>query len=897
MDFNSRLKTDGINQEEYEIETVNNSFQGNSTCGTGVSSGSSSDYNTIVDVEDMVKSKPYKNIDDPGKICQIVCNLIEEDIINKYKDNSERNNALNSFLREQSRKYHTMCAMSSLLYTYRSMCYNKEYVYDSRYEKLLRTKAMRSESGVLVIAVFTSPYPGIDLTKDPQTWKTLMRREQTDEERIAEQSEFDIKNNEQLMKRTFSDYKQVDDEKDEDDVEDVDNNQYNNEDNMRVVSGKFSCEYNCYYCPNEPGQPRSYVMKEPGVLRAYHNMYDPILQMHERMKSYLGQGQPIAKIELLVLGGTWSSYKKPYRDKFITSLYYAANTFFDKDDTRRPMLSLEEEKLINSSTKCRIIGLTLETRPDRITKRELKIFRSYGVTRVQIGAQSTYDRILVRINRGCTNADYLRAALLLKRSGFKYDIHIMFDLPQPLLDGVDVHKTQFEKEDIDWSVDMVIVDLKMIHLFIFHPDYQADQWKIYPCETMPWTVILSDYERGVYKPYADLNLTEEEMYERYPVIKECDDIDIIEQSSADYIDEETFINGFMSFIKMYIKYEKEDLVNRLNHKRGKVRREAILMQEKGPITYNLLFLLIIYTKLHVKCWVRLNRVVRDIPEFYHRGGVQKSNMRQFLLDKMAKMGYKCKCKRCNQIKSDTFDGDNVQFRIIEYAAQKGQEFELQYLEKDTRELIGFLKLRLDSYAGMDETGKYVAFKDHVNSAMIRELHVYGQVLPTYNKATSSTVPQHSGLGTKLLNHAFRIASSNGFNNISVISGEGVKGYYRRFGFVDGESFMVKELDKGLLINTTAITPTNEDNGIESPLPEDSIISVNMDGVGEYIILNVPKTNKEIIPIDELKEQMQSEHRNSIRTIYPIDIKRVIFVGITALWLYGIAHYIKSMGTD
>ena len=927
MNLDIKVKINGVTQEEYEIDTVTDNLGMSSSLGCGGSANSNSTskskLGTSVDIEDIagVRSQPYKTIDDPHKICQIIRNLIEDDIINKYENDTERNSALHIFLREQARKYHTMCAMSSLLYTYRLLCTDGEYVYDDRYETLLRTKAMRSQSGVLVIAVFTSPYPGIDLTKDPATWKKLMRREQTTEERNTDLSEFDIKNNKQLMKRAFIKYTENDTNNDtnEDTNNDTneDTNNDTNEDDLYVKSGLFSCEYDCYYCPNEPGQPRSYVMKEPGVLRAYHNMYDPILQMHERMKAYFGQGQPIDKIELLVLGGTWSSYKKPYRDKFINSLYYAANTFFDNQDTMRPMLSLKEEQVINSSTKCRIIGLTLETRPDRITARELKIFRSYGVTRVQIGVQSTYDRILKRINRGCRNIDFLNAALLLKRSGFKYDIHIMFDLPQPLLEGVDEHKPQFEIDDIDLSVDMVMIDLKMIHLFIFHPDYQADQWKIYPCETMPWTVILSDYERGVYKPYADLNLTEEELYGRYPIIKDCNEIDLVEQSSADNVDVDTFVNGFMSFIKMYTIYEKADLEKRLNSKKGKIRRDAKLMQERGPITYNLLFLIIIYTKLHVKCWVRLNRVVRDIPEFYHRGGVQKSNMRQFLLDKMSKMGYKCKCMRCSEIKGNTFNDENVAFEIIEHTAQQGQDLELRYVTKDNNELLGFLRLRLDPYAGMDITGKYVNFNDHVNSAMIRELHVYGQVLATHNKVTSSTAPQHSGLGTLLLNHAFRISESRGFNKMSVIPGEGVKGYYSKFGFVDGEYFMVKNLYTDHTLNETTVVNTSItlkpiiqplsqikptcDSEIELPLPMDSILSVCSDDetceeINKIIIKK--KSNRDQALMNELVtefiEYAENDCENSTKIIYPIDFKRVLFVGLSSIWLYGIAHFIWDM---
>ena len=99
------------------------------------------------------------------------------------------------------------------------------------------------------------------------------------------------------------------------------------------------------------------------------------------------------------------------------------------------MLDLSAERHINENALCSIIGLTIETRPDRITENELKILRSYGVTRIQIGVQHTNDHILKRINRKCTTKDYIKAAELMKKSCFKFDIHIMPDLPQPCFEG------------------------------------------------------------------------------------------------------------------------------------------------------------------------------------------------------------------------------------------------------------------------------------------------------------------------------------------------------------------------------------------------------------------------------------------------------------------------------
>ena len=115
-----------------------------------------------------------------------------------------------------------------------------------------------------------------------------------------------------------------------------------------------------------------------------------------------------------------------YQEEFIRDIYYSANTFYD--DIKREKFSLENEIVLNQSAKSRIIGLTLETRPDAINKYEIRRFRKYGCTRVQLGVQHIHDDVLKKINRGCYTKDTKKALFLLKQNGYKVDIHLMPDL-------------------------------------------------------------------------------------------------------------------------------------------------------------------------------------------------------------------------------------------------------------------------------------------------------------------------------------------------------------------------------------------------------------------------------------------------------------------------------------
>lgn len=273
------------------------------------------------------------------------------------------------------------------------------------------------------------------------------------------------------------------------------------------VTQSFSCAYNCHYCPNQPGQPRSYIDLEPGVLRANRNGFDCVRQMWDRMKALyvIGHGE-LGKLEVLVLGGTWTSYPIEYREEFCRDIYYAANTFWDKE--KRTRLTLNEEKRINQSARSRVIGLTLETRPDTINKEELKLFRYYGCTRVQLGIQHVDDDVLKKINRQCPSHKTIQAIEMLKRNGYKIDGHFMPNLP-----GTTVAKDRRMLVDViaglrDHIKRRVINDEHWEYYDLKHPEFSLDQLKIYPCAITPWTEIEKWYREGSYVQYPEEELVD-----------------------------------------------------------------------------------------------------------------------------------------------------------------------------------------------------------------------------------------------------------------------------------------------------------------------------------------------------------------------------------------------------
>ena len=433
---------------------------------------------------------------------------------------------------------------------------------------------------------------------------------------------------------------------------------------------KFSCAWNCYYCPNEPGQPRSYLHDEPAVIRANQYEFDPVLQFTDRLVTLVSKGHPADKVELIVLGGTWESYPEKFRETFVRDLFFAANTFNQRPARKR--LSLYEEQALNETSRCKIIGLTLETRPDTVTTESIAVLRQYGCTRVQLGVQHTDDVILEKINRKCSYDTVKKAIFLLKNACLKVDIHLMPNLP-------------FSSPEKDFDMFTTVLNDEYL---------QADQWKIYPCEVVPWTVIKKWYDEGSYVPYSDSEL---------------------------------------------------------------VRLLASIKNVVHP-------------------WIRLNRVVRDIPSQYIFSGVPI--MRDTVLQYMKQNGMQCKCIRCREIRGNS--SCNMRLMKRYYKGSGGTEIFLSF-ENGTY-IAGFLRLRLTDNYTLHELR---------DCAMIRELHVYGQVVPTYENRRNFT--QHIGFGKRLMREAEHIAFWKGYSKICVISGVGARRYYEKQGYILIGTYMYKSL--------------------------------------------------------------------------------------------------------
>jgi elongator complex protein 3 len=485
-----------------------------------------------------------------------------------------------------------------------------------------------------------------------------------------------------------------------------------------IMTKPIKCPHGkCLMCPGGPKSifgdvPQSYTGKEPATRRAIRNLYDPYLQVMNRLEQYIVQGHAADKIELIIMGGTFPSFQKKYREDFVMYALKAMNDFsalffrngsfdmtrfkdffelpsdIDNKDRKKRIFSkllkmkilktnLIREQLRNEKSNIKCVGLTIETRPDYGKLTEGNEMLRLGCTRVELGVQNIFNFVLKAIKRGHTVEDSIESTQILKDLGFKINYHMMLGLP-----GMD-HKK----------------DLYNLRMLFGVEDFQPDMLKLYPCMVLKGTKLYGLWKKGEYKP-----LTTEKAAKLI----------------ADF---------------------KED----------------------------------------VPPYTRIMRIQRDIPSFMTSAGVDRTNLRQIVDEIMKKKKIKCKCIRCREIGRyvGKVNDDKIKIKTIHYPASHGNEFFIAAEFKDY--IVGFCRLRFPfSFLRKEITQ---------DSALIRELHVYGTATSIGEKGEV----QHKGIGKRLLEEAETIAKTYYKNKIVVISGVGVRGYYRMLGYKLEGPYMVKTI--------------------------------------------------------------------------------------------------------
>ncbi len=440
---------------------------------------------------------------------------------------------------------------------------------------------------------------------------------------------------------------------------------------VAIMTSPFPCPHGkCIYCPGGPenGTAQSYTGHEPAALRAAQHNFDPYEQTRARIEQLNAIGHPTDKIDLIIMGGTFTARSQRYQEWFVKRAFDAMNGYEAKN--------LEEAQLINETEKNRCIGLTVETRPDWFMEKEIDFALHLGATRVELGIQTVYDDILEFVKRGHTIRESMISTRLAKDVGFKINYHMMPGLPGS-------------------SIERDFLAFKEI---FENPDFMPDMLKIYPTLVVKGTELYEMWKRGEYMPY-----TLEEM------------VDLL------------------------------------------VRVISI-----------------------VPPWIRIQRIQRDIPAKFIEAGVRRGDLRALVMREMEERGIRCPEIRCREVGRK--GGKNFEMVRRDYDASLGKEVFLSYEDENYDSIAAFLRLRLPS--------KFAHRPEMRGAAIVREVKVFGQEVPVGEREKNAW--QHRGFGRKLMEEAERIAREEwNVSRVVVISGVGVRNYYRKLGYERLGPYMAK----------------------------------------------------------------------------------------------------------
>jgi len=243
---------------------------------------------------------------------------------------------------------------------------------------------------------------------------------------------------------------------------------------VAVMTAPARCPHGrCTYCPGgvENASPQSYTGEEPSALRGAEFHWDSEAITRHRIDTLEAIGHPTSKVEVIVMGGTFPSRPMTYQESVLRGIYNGLN------GSTAPTLA--EAVRRNETAAHRMVGLTVETRPDWCDARVLPFLLDAGVTRVEVGVECLHDDVLHAVGRAHDSADVAQATRELRDRGVKVCYHLMIGLP-----GMDPERDLSDFRRL-WAED----------------DYRPDLLKIYPTLVLPGTPLYTDWKEGRYAPY------------------------------------------------------------------------------------------------------------------------------------------------------------------------------------------------------------------------------------------------------------------------------------------------------------------------------------------------------------------------------------------------------------
>lgn len=550
---------------------------------------------------------------------------------------------------------------------------------------------------------------------------------------------------------------------------------------ITVITKPWPCGGDCLFCPNDIRMPKSYLHNEPACERAEQNWFDPYLQVTSRLTALSQMGHAIDKIELIVLGGTWSDYPRGYQVWFIAEMFRALNEFEPAVDGACGSASraLDDEQprvLARSSAEERgelyrtlgfpqdgsQFGRAAEDIQRRLDEHACSYNQAFSehygagspwravaaeqvatfdeLERLQRENETARCRVVGLVVETRPDAITLDSLTMIRRLGCtKVQMGIQ-SLDQAVLDANDrgIEVSQIERAfELLRVFGFKIHAHAMVNLLGSTPErdkedylslvrglpFQPDEIKLYPCALIEGARLQDRFEAGEWAPYSEAEL-----------------LDILVSDVA----------------------------------------------ATPP-------------------FCRISRMIRDFSSHDIVAGNKKPNLRQLVENRLRSQGDARGIQeiRFREVATGEVPVDELRMEDVSYRTSNTCEHFLQWVTPENR-IAGFLRLSLPdeeyvrSLSAPGEVGlesEAACFGDGrlpvvPGEAMIREVHVYGMATQLGAGGTSA---QHLGLGRRLIERASEIAREAGYSRLNVISAVGTREYYRHLGFIDHGLYQQKEL--------------------------------------------------------------------------------------------------------
>ena len=551
---------------------------------------------------------------------------------------------------------------------------------------------------------------------------------------------------------------------------------------ITVITKPWPCSGRCVFCPSDIRMPKSYLAEEPACARAEQSCCDPYLQISARLTALSQMGHATDKIELIILGGTWSDYPRAYQTWFVTELFRALNDDAVAGIAANPMLrgfadgAGDAPAATDNADQAGLV-------PEGVRARRAR-YHACGLVDVAAGGscmphaesaeglqqrinagELTYNEAVARITGSDTpweEAARWQTATLdeLEAEQRRNELarhRVVGLVVETRPDAITPERLELIRRMGATKIQMGIQSLDQHILDGNHRGITVEQIKRAFALTR-----LFGFKIHAHFMVNLLGATPEgdkRDYERFAT-EEPFQPDEVKLYPCALIDGAELCRCYEA--GTWRPYAEEELID--------------------VLTADVLV---------TPAWTRVSRMIRDFSSNDIKAGNKKPNLRQLVEQRAAAAGREVREIRYREVGTREVDLSELSLKVVPYETGATSERFLQWVTPNGH-IAGFLRLSLPSEQAVcalsDELGD--AAPVHLGEAMIREVHVYGMATRVGAAGPSA---QHHGLGRQLIEHACELAHEAGYSRINVISAVGTREYYRRLGFVDNGLYQQRRL--------------------------------------------------------------------------------------------------------